>query len=190
MTQAAGKSGLAYTNNGQSRYLFADSQQMRDIVDSSFTFSCWLRLTSLSNNASILNCWNAFGVDDRSYALFFHTSVGLRWILSTDGSNQINPIIVLPDAGVWYHAVFGWNHVDGLSFLIVNNGPPEFIPVASIHKTSHAFRIGAQATTTSPADSVLDGQVDEVLCWNRLLMSEEIAELYNAGAGKFYPFSN
>ena len=107
MTQAAGKSGLAYTNNGQSRYLFADSQQMRDIVDSSFTFSCWLRLTSLSKTAAILNCWNAHGVDDRSYALAFQTGVGLRWILSTDGIGMINPIIVLPDAGVWYHVVFG-----------------------------------------------------------------------------------
>src|SRR5690606_34680305 len=127
---------------------------------------------------------------DRSYALFFQPAVGLRWILSTDGSDQIYPKIVLPDAGVWYHAVFGWDHVNGLSFLIVNNGSPEVLPVASIHKTSHAFRIGAHSSASSPVDSVLDGQVDEVLCWNRLLTSEEIAELYNAGAGKFYPFSN
>src|SRR5690606_19991837 len=58
MTQAAGKSGLAYTNDGQSRYLFADSQQMRDIVDGSFTFSVWFKLNVLTDMQAILACWN------------------------------------------------------------------------------------------------------------------------------------
>jgi hypothetical protein len=33
-----------------------------------------------------------------------------------------------------------------------------------------------------------EGRIDEVAVWDRVLTDDERAELYAAGAGKFYPF--
>jgi hypothetical protein len=35
---------------------------------------------------------------------------------------------------------------------------------------------------------MVNGQIDEVAIWSRVLTSDERTELFNAGAGKFYPF--
>src|SRR5690606_16330150 len=94
MTQAAGKDGLAFTNDGESRYLFADSQEMRDIVDGSFTFSVWFKLNVLTDMQAILACWNAFGVSQRSYLLVFSPTIGVRWILSAGGDTSTGQSVI------------------------------------------------------------------------------------------------
>src|SRR5690606_12295534 len=110
MTQAAGKSGLAYTNDGSLRFLSVDSDDMRDIVDGSFTFSVWFKLNVLTDAQAILGCWNAFGVNERSYLLWFSPTVGLRWILSAGGDSLTGEsVIEVNTAGIWYHAIFGWD---------------------------------------------------------------------------------
>lgn len=47
------------------------------------------------------------------------------------------------------------------------------------------FFIGAN----NNGDSTYIGRIDEVGAWNRALTGEEITSLYNAGAGKTYPFA-
>jgi len=36
---------------------------------------------------------------------------------------------------------------------------------------------------------IFDGNIDEVGIWDRILTTDEITELYNAGAGLAYPFT-
>lgn len=46
------------------------------------------------------------------------------------------------------------------------------------------FTFGAYHNNTLPSSGVMD----ELACWNRVLSSDEITELYNGGVGKQYPF--
>src|SRR5690606_33503128 len=140
---------------------------------------------------AILGCWNAFGVNERSYLLWFSPTVGLRWILSAGGDSLTGEsVIEVNTAGIWYHAIFGSDSVDKDCFLILNGGTPVVAPVESIHKTNQFFSIGAYSSAAAQVDSIINGQVDEVYCWNRVLTADERTELYNAGAGKFYPFAS
>lgn len=55
--------------------------------------------------------------------------------------------------------------------------------ISAPYNSTTAFQIGNVG-----GGSLTTGSVDEVAFWNRNLTSDERTELYNAGAGKFYPF--
>lgn len=76
------------------------------------------------------------------------------------------------------------------------------VRVMAIGSPSNSGVWSSGDTALEPADSLnfdlgrtpvygryWDGQLDEVAVWSRVLTDDEIAELYAAGAGKFYPFT-
>lgn len=91
----------------------------------------------------------------------------------------------IPQDGTWHMTLIWWDSVDTKLHCQVDNGlvVDELDTLANLaHKTS-PFRIGVAV------GGYTNGVVDEVAIWHRALTSDERTELYNAGAGKFYPFS-
>jgi len=93
--------------------------------------------------------------------------------------------------GAWHHIVFiqGNNTteiwVDGTNLSLTNASSDVSDNMANF---GYGFYIGGQNNRGSNA---LDytGNIDEVGIWNRQLTANEIALLYNAGAGRSYPFN-
>jgi hypothetical protein len=68
----------------------------------------------------------------------------------------------------------------------VNNGPVDSLPYSSgVAISTSPFAIGA----TGNAIDLLDGAVDEVGFWKRVLTAQERTALYNSGLGLTYPFT-
>ncbi len=90
--------------------------------------------------------------------------------------------------GLWHFVVATFDRAGNLS-VILDNGTPKtssMITVLGSVNNANGFAIGAAYDATHP----LDGSVDEVGIWNRLLTGPEINDLWNGGAGFTYPFSN
>lgn len=188
MTPSAGKSELSYTNDGSARYLNVDSESLRNLPDSSFTFSVWINLNTINSNSPIFASWNAFQ-NDRGYLLLYSASFGLRWIASSDGTVFVDAINNTISANTWHHVVCWFDKVEGKIKMSVNNDTEITRDVSIIHASSYPFLVGAFLPGSGTMTDYLNGQIDEFYCWNRVITPEERSELYNTGAGKFYPFT-
>jgi len=84
---------------------------------------------------------------------------------------------------------------DGWHFVLLKYGSGTIelsIDNTSIGTTSYTYpdeNVGFFIGANNNGDSTYIGRIDEVGAWNRVLTGGEITSLYNAGAGKTYPFN-
>jgi len=94
---------------------------------------------------------------------------------------------IVPDVGVWYHLVqtldgsIGKFYINGN--VVASSEYSGSIPAPDIDR----FLFGRYCN--DDLNFNLNGKLDEVGVWDRALSQQEIISLYNAGAGKTYPFN-
>jgi hypothetical protein len=91
--------------------------------------------------------------------------------------------------GVYSHVVATWDGT-GLVTLYVNgiqSGTSGISADPTGITTTNALTIGNRSTAT---DRTFNGDIDEVRIYNRVLSLVEIAYSYNAGSGRYIPYSN
>jgi hypothetical protein len=101
---------------------------------------------------------------------------------------------IVPNTGVWYHLV---QTLDGSIGKFYVNGNLEAssaysgsIPAPDVDRfLLGRFCIDIEYNDNPSNPLLLDGKLDEVGVWSRALSQAEITSLYNAGAGKTYPFN-
>lgn len=153
-----------------------------------FTFSA-----RLNNNGTALNVYAQFAVPEHITATA-STSVGFI------GRTGIE--LPTPTSDGWYHLVVTMKTGDGLYVYLngaevplppapggvgysVANGSGYQVDIDSPLIASDALRIGVSQNPASPR--YFDGLIDEVAVWDRVLTADEIAFLYNNGAGNALP---
>ena len=89
-------------------------------------------------------------------------------------------------AGNWYFVVGWYDAVDEMVRIQVNDGD-----VDQAAHANGAWNSGTPFVIGSFGHEIqrCDGLIDEVGVWKRVLTSEERTFLYNAGAGRTFPFS-
>lgn len=110
---------------------------------------------------------------------------------------QSDPILHrdLDDGPLWNTWIFDWFTYDGTTFRAQRNRTGTIDEAVYRGMGTLAPRnvcIGGRGELyggTLPAGTWLDGIVDEVGMWSRVLTSDELDELWNGGAGVVYPFS-
>jgi hypothetical protein len=80
----------------------------------------------------------------------------------------------------WHFIVAWFDPVDSKTRISVDNATPI---------VSTTARTTTQVATTTRIGSTFGGLIDEVALWDRVLTADERTELWNAGAGKFHPFT-
>lgn len=91
-------------------------------------------------------------------------------------------------AGSWYWLLGEYDATAELLKISINNGTPATATLANgIQNGTSPFAIGAFGVGVYLSYYV-NGIVDEVGVWKRLLTTAEKASLYNGGAGLSYPF--
>lgn len=153
-------------------------------ADDTYTLSMWVNPTA--DAAAYRGVWNAgrcyTGIQlqrktDGTCYYVFATYDGV-WRYA-DGTGYI------PDAGGWTHLLLTVE--PGVAFTsYVNNvlleqqplGTPVALP------STYDFHIGRSEV----AGNYMQGGIDEVAIWDRVLTADERAELYNLGRGKYYAF--
>lgn len=108
------------------------------------------------------------------------------------GSNGGAPVVARTTGGVvagsWYWLLGEYDATAELLKISINNGTPATATLANgIQNGTSPFAIGAFGVGVFLSYYV-NGIVDEVGVWKRLLTTAEKASLYNGGAGLSYPF--
>jgi hypothetical protein len=101
------------------------------------------------------------------------------FVLDLGGQIMTGPVIVV--MGLWHHVVWTYDGVNTTCFLDGVSWTPA---AASPDTASGPIVIGKSIIMMDK----FTGCIDEIALWNRVLTFTEITQLYNAGAGKQYPF--
>jgi PKD repeat protein len=152
--------------------------------DTDFTWSVWVKLNT--TNCGIISKWIFSGPENEFY-------------LNNDGANNFNFSVKGPSAetirdsgggtatlGVWHHLII-W-HDAGLDQigLVLNGGTARL--------SAHAGGVNSYPNAVFNVGDVpvlafkMDGLIDELGFWRRVLTPAERTQLYNSGNGLTYPF--
>lgn len=158
--------------------------------DIDFTLQVWVRPTTLVlvNGYPGIVSKDAGGGSNREYGIYFdrdanrfrfYVSVSGATIVSVDANN-----LGAPSALTWY-LIHGWHDsINNQIGIAVNAGTPNTASHSTgVFNGTAAFEVGRLIGT-----HYLDGLVDEIALWKRVLTSGERTDLYNAGAGRNYAY--
>jgi len=154
------------------------------------SISCWVKIESYVNYASVVSKIN-FNTDRNGYIFFIHVGYarGGGGSATANDYTADGAAVDLSSLSTWYHVVFTWDVVPGEMKVYINNGAADLtdsgLAITFVTNVNN-FRLGY---SVGPYGDVIDGLLDEVGIWSRALTSSEVAELYNSGNGKTYPFN-
>lgn len=176
VTQATGRIGQAaqFTATNSERLSFTLSGSPLVLSNESFTVSAWMFPDSTQSSNAI---------DSRPGFSLYLASNTPRFYVEGAGSGDVGWGSALANSA-WSHIV-GW-HEQGVGIGIsVNNGTPVTQSyTGGITNSAATFYLGCYTVITA----FVDGRMDAVGFWKRVLTSGERAELYNGGAGIEHPF--
>lgn len=155
---------------------------LADGPDASIAF--WLKLTTVAT-ARLVSKWdNTAG--DLEYSVLVVTDK-VRFAVSGDGTAA--PSVEWGStlsAATWYHVCAWHDSVADIIAISVNNGTPVTLAhTAGIFNSTSVFTLGA----LSGGGQHLNGALDELGIWKKVLTPAERDALYNSGAGLTYPFT-
>lgn len=190
VTQQLGKRSRAYTNDAGDRYLIDNSENLVDLLEDSFTISCWVMFTAFgSANRVICSKWNGdeagsfiLGVKGNSadHPKRIYANIG------TDGTSEGVLEIEWPvetDTDIWNFVVFSFNKNTNTISLSVDTDTPQTL-ATPIFKSNSKFVLGGRPDINMS----IPGRIDEMYIHNKVLSQTEIDYLYNSGTGRFFPF--
>lgn len=194
---AAGKHNNCTSHPDTTAYLVSPATLTLGQDDSGVSWSCWVRRSVPDTNTC--GAFNAATATSPSWGIRSNVTSGTLNVFIRDGTNT--QVSISPASGnvcndAWHLVIMVWNEnhdkklhlyvpTYGLSFESAVQGS-ELLWTTAIN---HAVHVGRAASTTFPwGDAGVNAYVDEPYIWSRALTLAERTDLYNAGAGKFYPF--
>lgn len=176
--------------DGVDDYVEVADDASLDLGTSDFSIVSWVKLNpnpSCNKHAFVVK--RQVGPPWPGYSLFYNLDLSeLRGQL--DFGWPSGPVYehTTVDAGVvagsWCHVVWAVDRTNSKSYMYVNGSPtaesPDTITANGSTDNSAPLYIGAGLGTTT---AMLDGVIDEVAIYSRVLTSEEIQENYENGLG-------
>lgn len=175
---------------GNSREFTANTQYLTtpltDLSYSAGTINWWqYNNVAWNNNTNVCGIMGQGSLPELSFQKYLNGNLYFGWNRSGDDDRCI---IAASSSNwpqsTWVMYTFTWTS-GGNSELFCNGSS---IKVNSggttVSNIGTAFRFGVQAGTAN----TLNGRLDSIGIWNRVLTSTEITTLYNSGAGLEYPF--
>ena len=163
-----------------------------DLIPSAdFSMAGWVFSNDLTNKQEFAGVYGS--APNRSHKVYKAATAGgvLEFLVSRDGTNGSTlSSSYAPTVSTW--TFWYVQHVDGATIGIrVGSGSTLNAIETQAHTTgvygasTSDFSLGAVETPNR-----LNGRVDEVGFWNRVLTDAEQVELFNNGVGLAYPFEN
>lgn len=202
-TSDSGPNGYALTNNnsvtfntgqiGDAAYFASASSQYLSRASNSdlqmsgnMSFAAWVYLTDLSNEYQIIAKDAAGG---REYRMSYNNAANRFKIsvLDSGGDQEATDNTALSSA-TWYLVVGTYNAATADLKISVNDGT--VVTYASTNAPTPGatdFTIGSRKY--SSFEAFMNGRIDNVNVWTKVLTASEITYLYNSGTGREYPYS-
>lgn len=172
---------------GSSQYVSRASTTDLQTGAIDFTYAGWVKLTAKTSFRMIASKYGAGAAEtllyyDTSDRFAFQTYTLAEVSLGNAKANTFGS----PSTGVWYFLCAQQVAAGPTLKISVNNGAFDSVtPTGTPSAGSGVFQIGAYRGGTLPNG---DMTIDEFGIWKRILTGAEITALYNAGAGRTYPF--
>lgn len=190
VTYSAGKinNGANFASASSQFLSITDASQSGLDITGDMSFACWLKCSntnqfvSKSLSTGNQNSWQARVTPTSSFEVF--TSADGSTVKTATFSTAVFTI------NTWHHVVITYTasahsiemFVDGSSIGTVNNSANV---ASSLFDSSSDFRLGLG---NPGGGEYLNGSMDEVGIWNKVLTSTEVTTLYNSGNGVQYNF--
>jgi len=117
---------------------------------------------------------------------YFTTSDGTPEYVMRLGTDDTDFTPHVPNVGVWEHIIIIHNTTGDYTIPFINgsnvtrqNDPSD---------SAVDYFLGELSVDGIADGTPFDGQMDEFVMWDRILSDSEISQLYNNGAGTFFPF--
>ena len=187
LTYTAGKSGNAFTFNGSNAYVNLPNNTFNTLTGD-FSINMWVKIANTGGAQTLLSAFDNVG---GQYGIFLFNSGSTYFDIYYGGSS-----VRLSESGVnpyntWYMVTVV--RKASTSTKIYYNGTLSASNTSTanpIYPTTTLSSIGVRKSTLYGFEYYCGNgtSIDEVNVWNKELTSTEVTELYNAGAGKFYPY--
>jgi len=180
-----------------SEYLSIADNASLSAGDIDFAIALWVYLDSLppaagDNLHSFVTKGDANSNSTFEYSLEAETAAGpttkFRFLISDGSSTAIvrSDTFGSPSTGTWYFVMAYHDATANEIGISVNDGIVDTTSTSiGCQDTAEAFYIGGREVGAG-FDSYMDGRIDEVGFWKKVLSAQEITDLYNAGAGNSY----
>jgi hypothetical protein len=187
--QATGKIGNCATfASASTQFLNIASNATSNVGGISFECTFWVMLTTKVASQAFAGTWE--NTAQRSWVVDYDlTSDRFVFTVSVDGLQNTTATanaLGSPSTNVWYH-IDVWHdlatHTTGIK---VNGGTSDTAAPSALFKSSAAFRVGSLTVAGVTALS-LNGKIDELGLWRRLLTASERVQVYNGGLGVTFP---
>lgn len=191
VTQAAGKIGnSAQFTRANSEWLERADNSDLSTGANSFSVTAWVYLDTKTNTMAIASKTDGVTAGDSEYLLWYDTAAD-RFKFSTYDDLGTETVATAstfgaPATATWY-LVIGTRTQGSLTIGISVNAGTQDTAVETLAPpdTTAAIRLGANDATEI---NFWDGRIDAVGFWKKALSADERTSLYNAGAGREYPF--
>lgn len=155
--------------------------------DFDFTVACWFLIDASTGTTQMLVAKDDSGAGDREWRLQYRDgTTNIRWAVN-DGENftTVETAESSVSLDTW-HFVVAWHDAANDQIGVqIDNGS----------KSTAAFSGGSTNTNSdvtvsqdSSNAAELNGDIDEISYWKRLLTDDEVSTLYNEGSGLEYPW--
>lgn len=191
VTGADGVGSLASQfTRANSEYLSRSSESAVQMGDIDCTFTAWVNLETTGSEGHAFISKDTTAAGGREFNLQLNLGSGLfRFVVSGDGSTAAvvdDSTTGAPSTGSWYF-IIGYHDAGNNEIGISTNVGTA---VTASHTTgivsgSTEFRLGRFAASGA---ANVNGRIQRVGMWKRLLTSDEQTFLYNSGRGCDYPF--
>ena len=207
LTYGIGKVGTAFQFNGTNAYVNLPDNSMNLTGD--FTISLWVYYAATgaqtlfangfyNTTSNVYKGWaievNNFGVNNNMVSVFIPKGTitplnytGWEFRDTALTLNAWNHILITRVSGV---NTYAWINNISQSYNLKYGANPADITFDPIYHTTNKASIGAKTVNVPALYMKNNSKIDELTIWSRQLTSDERDELYNSGAGKFYPFTS
>ena len=181
--QAAGKVGNAalFVAANEESLSIADNADL-SMGDIDFTVAGWVYFTTTAFTG-LAGKWGPGPVLE--YLVYFD-GTNIRLHVSPNGSSNVSVTNSQAiSAGTWYFFV-AWHDAaaNTINLSVNNNSAASLAHSGGVFNGNAAFHLGRN----EEGMSWLNGRLDSVSIWKRVLTSAERTQLYNSGNGLDYPF--
>lgn len=191
VAQATGKIGNAAGFDGTTKHLSIADNSDLSTGDIDFTFSGWVYLNSKASSQAFLGK-NSAATGGAEYLLMYDIGAdrfAFRVYRATDSSvAAVANTLGSPSTGTWYHITCWHDAAADTVNICVNNGAVDSVATGGALQASGAANFKIGAIDYSGFEYYVNGRVDEMGFWKKVLTSAERTALYAAGSGLSYPF--
>jgi len=191
VTQNTGKIGNStqHTVANQEYLTHVDDADL-SMCDCDFTMAAWVYLDTKTVTRAIIGKYATSG-NHREYAVRYSSTTDRFELLLSSAGTASDVFMQANNAGspstaTWYLIVVWHDSVNNVAGIQVNDGTPNTVAYSlGVNDNTSTLDIGSQDAALVP----MDGRIDAVGIWKRMLTSTERSYLWNGGAGCEYPFS-